>query len=411
MQDRQLYQQILGITSPWKVERVELGLEKGEVRVYLAHEAGTQWSCPECGAACPLHDHQDERVWRHLDTCQYQTLLHASLPRTKCSEHGVKVVRVSWAEPHSRFTALFERLVIEWLKEASQSAVAERIGLSWEEVHRIMERAVRRGLARRQVQEVAYVGIDEKAYRKGHRYVTIVNDLDSGHVLYVAAEREQASLDGFWKILTQEQLSNIKGVALDMWEPYINSIEAHLPEAEGKMVFDKFHVAKHLGEAVDKVRRRENKELSATGDDRLVGTKYDWLRHPSNFRESAWRAFKALRTSKLRTARAWALKEQAMILWDYRSAAAARRHFRWWYRWATHSRLEPMKKAAKMLNTRLENILTYQQHRITNAMSESVNSMIQWIKYTARGYRNFDNFVNAIYFHCGGLDLAPAATQ
>jgi transposase len=410
MQDRQLYQQILGIMSPWQVERVELALEEGEVRVFLEHDPRAAWCCPECGRECPLHDHQPQRVWRHLDTCQYRTLLHASLPRTQCAEHGVKVVRVPWAEPHGRFTALFEALAIDWLKAASQKAVAARLGLSWDEIHGIMQRAVERGLARRAAEPIPRLGVDEKAFRKGHRYVTIVTDLDGGRVLYVAKDRQQSSLDGFWPTLTSQQLASIEAVAMDMWEAYENSVRQHLPGAAEKIVYDKYHVAKHLGEAVDQVRRKENKALRSQGDERLVGTKHQWLKNPRNFTRQHWREFQTLRESKLKTARAWALKEQAMLVWDYRYEGVARKHFAWWYRWATHSRLKPMIAKAKMLKSRLANVLTYLKHGITNALSESLNSKIQWVKYTARGFRNFDNFVEAIYFHCGGLDLAHSPT-
>src|SRR5438552_770658 len=284
------------------------------------------------------------------------------------------------------------------------------MALTWYEVNVIMERAVHRGLARRKAQKLHYLGVDEKAFRKGHNYVTIVNDLDSGHVLYVAADRKQSSLDDFWKQLTPTQLAEIEGVAMDMWDPYVRSTLAHLPGGERKIVYDRFHVAKHLGEAVDKVRREENKQLLAVGDDRLVGTRYDWLRNPDNMEDDQWREFGDLRRSNLRTARAWALKEQGMVLWDYKYEGPARKHFAWWYRWATHSRLKPMIDKAKMLKDRLNNVLTYLKHPITNATSESINSKIQWVKYTARGYRNFNNFIDAIYFHGGGLDLAPTPT-
>ena len=283
MQDRQLYQQILGIGSPWLVSRVELDLEAEEVHVYLGHAETATWCCPECGEVCPLQDHQPERTWRHLDTCQYQTLLHAELPRTRCEAHGVRVVQIPWAEPYGRFTALFERLVIDWLQAASQQAVADRVGLSWDEVHGIMERAVKRGLTRREAEPIPHIGVDEKSFRKRHRYVTVVSDIDRGRVLYVAEDRKQKSLDGFWPTLSKKQLASIKGVAMDMWEPYVNSTEEHLPNAEEKIVFDKFHVAKHLGEAVDKVRRTEHKELRAEGDERLKGTKYDWLKGRDKF--------------------------------------------------------------------------------------------------------------------------------
>jgi transposase len=410
MQDRQLYEQILGIVSPWMVERVEVILERGEVHVHLQHDVQTRWSCPECKQICPLHDHSPERIWRHLDTCQYQTLVHASVPRTDCPTHGVLAVRVAWAQPHGRFTVLFERLVIDWLKVASQKAVAEQMGLSWHEVHGIQRRAVARGLARRQAQPIPFIGVDEKAFRKGHRYVTLVTDLNRSCVLFAAEDRKQSSLDGFWPTLTPAQKDSIQGVAMDMWDPYENSVRANLPDADDKIVYDKFHVAKHLGEGVDKVRRRENRQLREAGDDRLVGTRYDWLRHPDNFEDPQWREFGDLRRSKLQTARAWALKEQAMVLWDYSYETPARKHFEWWYRWATHSRLKPMIDKARMLKARLPNILTYLKHRITNAASESLNAKIQWVKYTARGFRNFANFVTAIYFHCGNLDLSPSPT-
>jgi transposase len=273
-----------------------------------------------------------------------------------------------------------------------------------------MERAVKRGLARREAEELPHIGVDEKAFRKGHRYVTVVSDLDRSRVLYVAEDRKQSSLDGFWKSITAAQLASIEGVAMDMWDPYENSIRQHLPDADEKIVYDKFHVAKHLGEAVDRVRRAENKQLREKDDNQLVGTKYQWLRNPDNFTDEQWRKFANLRNSNLKTARAWALKEQAMTLWDYRYEAPARKHFGWWYRWATHSRLRPMIEKAKMLKSRVNNILTHLKTGLTNAVSESLNAKIQWVKYTARGFRNFPNFITAIYFHCGDLNLAPAPT-
>ena len=411
MQDHELYRRILGIEAPWQVERVELKLQQGEVHVYLAHQDNREWACALCGARGPLYDHQPEREWRHLDTCQYRTILHASPPRTQCPEHGVRVVKLPWAEPGSRFTELFEALAIEWLKHASQQAVGDRLQLSWDEIHGIMERAVKRGLARRQAEEIPQLGVDEKAFRKGHKYLTLVNDLQRNRVLYVAEDREQRSLDGFWSTITDQQLASIRAVALDMWDPYLASLKEHLPEAEKKIVFDKFHIAKHLGEAVDRVRRREHKVLKAEGDERLTGTKYDWLRNPTSMEGQQRRKFAELRRSELKTARAWALKETGMALYDYVYEKPARKHFQWWYSWAVRSRLQPIKEVATMLKRRFENIITYLQHRITNAASESLNAKIQWVKYTARGFRNKQNFIHAIYFHCGGLDLAPSPTK
>lgn len=407
MQDRELYRRILGIETPWYVASVALNLEAGEVHVHLAHQDGIDWPCPQCAAPSKLHDHQPERQWRHLDTCQYRTILHAQPPRSECREHGVRVVKLPWAEPSGRFTALFEALAIEWLKAASKSAVAGLLKLSWDEIHGIMERAVQRGLERRQAEPVAQIGVDEKAFRKGHKYLTLVNDLARGRVLYVAEDRKQSSLDGFWETLTAEQAAAIEVVAMDMWDPYINSVREHLPAADGKIVFDKFHIAQHLGKAVDQVRRKENKVLRAAGDDTLAGTRYDWLKHPARMEPADRKAFKELRDSGLKTARAWALKETMMAFFDYHYERPARKHFRWWSGWAARSRLQPMIEVGRMLKRRFENIVTYLRHRVTNATSESLNAKIQWVKYTARGFRNKQNFIHAIYFHCGGLHLAP----
>ena len=309
----------------------------------------------------------------HLDTCQFQTILHARPPRSDCPEHGPRVVELPWAEASSRFTALFEALAISWLKEASQQGVGELLAFSWDEVHGILERAVRRGLARRREESIFHLGVDEKSFRKRHRYVTGVNDLDRSRVLFVAEGRRKASLDRFWETLSAEQLTSIEAIAMDMWDPYVSSTREHLPDADQKIVYDNYHIAAQLSKAVDQVRRAENKLLRASGDERLSGTKYAWLRHPANFTEDAWREFRALRESDLKTARAWDLKETAMRLFDYRRESAARAFFKLWRGWDSRSRLAPMVAVARMLTARLDNILTFLTHRITNAVSEGLN--------------------------------------
>jgi transposase len=236
----------------------------------------------------------------------------------------------------------------------------------------------------------------------------MVNDLDRSRVLFVAEHRTEESLDGFWRSVSEKQRAAVRGVAMDMWDPYINSTRKHLPDADRKIVFDKFHIAKHLGEAVDLVRRRENKQLKAAGDDRLTGTRYDWSRHPAKMEPDDRKQFAALRDSGLQTARAWALKESMMAFFLYHYERPARKHYRWWHNWAVRCRLKPIIEKARMIQRRFANIITYLRLRITNAASESINSKIQWVKYTARGFCSKKNFLTAIYFHCGGLDLMPS---
>jgi len=407
---RTLYATLLGITEPWGVELVELKQEAGEVHVTVALPTNTRWVCPECHAAAPIHDHQ-ERTWRHLDTCQFKTLVHGRVPRLHCPTHGIRQLRVAWAEPGSRFTALFEALAIDWLKQASVSAVAKQMRLTWDEADGIMARAVQRGLARRKLEAPRYVGVDETSFQKRHEYVTVASDLERTRVLYVGDDRGQESLDAFWRGWTREQRAQIEAVAMDMWEPYVRSTRAHVPDAAGKIVFDKFHVAQHLGKAVDDVRRQEHRARMADGDPILKGTKYDWLRSKKGRSGSEARAFNLLRAIVTKVGRAWSLREAAMELWALHSQGAADRNFAAWYHWARCSRLEPMRRVAQMLKRHWANIRTFIQHRITNAGAESINDKIQAVKRRARGFRNRERFRNAIYFHCGGLDLYPATLR
>lgn len=407
MRDTDLYRQILGIESPWEVDEVELDRPGGEVRVRLSHSERRP-ECPECGQATSRYDSRPRR-WRHLDTCQYETILIAEVPRIECPDHGVRQVRVPWSEPGSRFTALFEALVIDWLHEASITAVARQFRLSWEAVAGIMERAVRRGLARRPPQLATALGVDETSFQRRHEYVTVVLDRSpSGGVLHVADGRGREGVDEYFDSFTLEQLAAVESVSMDMHGPYIASVHDHLPDADRKIAFDKFHVAQHLGRAVDQVRRTEHKALSAEGDDRLKGTLHLWRFNPENLDTERWAAFEPLRTSALKTARAWAIKELAMSLWDYRRRGWARKAWLAWYGWAIRSRLEPIRRVARMVRRHLDGILNAIVLGATNARSEAVNAKIQWIKYTARGFRNRQRFRDAIYFHLGGLDLYPA---
>ncbi len=185
-----------------------------------------------------------------------------------------------------------------------------------------------------------------------------------------------------------------------------------MTEADRKIVFDKFHVAQHLGQAVDEVRRKENKALQAKGDKQLVGTRYDWLRNPHHDGpQGPASVYPPTRQQPEDGPRLGLEGNRHVSLYDYIYQGPARKHFQWWHGWAVRSRLAPMIAVAGMLKRRFENIITNLKHRITNAASESINAKIQWVKYTARGFRNKQNYINAIYFHCGGLDLAPAATK
>lgn len=249
MRDHELYATILGVQAPWAVERVEVDVAGGAVHVWLARREDAAAHCPECQKACSIYDHR-EREWRHLDTCQLQTRLHARVPRVECATHGVVQTTVPWATPGSKFTLLFERLAIDWLREAAVTAVARQLKLGWYAVWGIERRAVARGLERRGPLKLRYVGVDEKSFQRRHDYVTVVSDLEDTRVLFVADDRKRESLEAFWALgLTEAQRTEIEAIAMDMWEPYVQATRAHVPDADAKIVFDRFHCAKHLNEA------------------------------------------------------------------------------------------------------------------------------------------------------------------
>lgn len=240
--------QLMGIHPPWKVSKMTLAHREKEVRIHVAYEGDRELTCPRCDAVCPGYDHR-RRKWRHLDRCAYQTMIWAEVPRVTCPKHGVRTVKVPWAEQKARYTAAFEALVIDGLQEASVSAVARLMGLSWNAVDGIMQRAVRRGLARRKERPVAQVGVDETSFRKRHNYVTLVSDTKTGTVLYVGEGRTKEALKDWYEQLTPDQLASIESISMDMWPAYINATLEHVPDAREKIAFDRFHVARCLADS------------------------------------------------------------------------------------------------------------------------------------------------------------------
>ena len=400
------YALLLGVGSPWEVKTVDLKLGEKQVAIELGWQWGADAQCPECGRACSIHDCAPERTWRHLDTMPFKTVIRARTPRAHCPEHGVKTMAVPWAAPQGRFTLLFERFAVEVLLAAgSISQACGLLGIGWDTAQEIMRRAVARGLERRQLAGLKHLGMDEKSFRRGQSYVTLLTDLEASRVLDVVAERTAAAADQLWQTLTPEQKQAVEAVAVDMWEPFIRTIQQQVPEAD--IVHDKFHVSQYLGEAGDQVRRQEHKELMAQGDETLKGTRQLWLYNPQNFSPDQVEEFSALKDLHLKVARAWAAKELFTKFWEYQEPGWARRFFKDWFGWVSRSRLQPVVAVAQMLQRHLDHLLTYLKHHITNAVTEGLNSKIQSLKSAARGFRNFRNYRIRILFFCGKLNLYP----
>jgi transposase len=408
MKDFELYHQILGLVEPWRVESVTLKAKEQEIEVRIGF-ADTLWGCPQCQQRMQIHDYE-ERRWRHLDSCQFKTIIVSRVPVVRCGEHGSQAVAVPWAEKYTRFTRLFERLAIDVMLECSISGSCELLRISWDEADGIKQRAVKRGLARKTPAVMPRLCVDEKGMGHGQNYLTIVAQVTEKRttVEYVGEERERESLDAFWKSLTAEQLAGVEAVAMDMWEPFVQSTLAHVPGAAGKIVHDPFHLVKYMNEAVNEVRKSEHRRLQAEGDDILKSTRQLWLCGMENVPAQHAQRFEAVKELNLETARAWAIKEVFRSFWLCDKVKKAERYFGKWYGWAIRSRLGPVKKVARMCKTHLANILTFFVHRLTNGPIEGLNNKIQGLIKKAYGYRNKERFKADIFFHLGGLDLYPA---
>jgi transposase len=424
MTDKDLLSRMLGIEDPWRIVEVKLNLE-GRLLEVIVECVQQQWG-DESGRRIHLHGYE-ERRWRHLDAFQFQTIIHARVPRlrypaddpdendddgTGTPQMGrTALLAVPWAERGSRFTAFFEAWAMCVLQACRSVAEGARLlNLTWDQAHGLMHRAVDRGMERRQVTEITHVAIDEKSFGKGQSYGTLLSDPGGRRVLEVTPERDTAAACTAIGTLPAEQRKKIISVSMDMSPAYQAAAAQALPGAA--VVFDRFHISKLLGEAVDKVRRAEHRQLTAQGDTRLKGTKYYWLESPENMSAQRMQEFEDVFVRSLATARAWEVKESFASFYEQPDAGAAREFARTWLRrLAARKGMEAMKRAGETIRRHLDGLLNWYEHRVSNAFSEGINSLVSVIKSGARGFRNFANYRTRILFHHGKLDMAPHCAQ
>jgi len=405
MKDTVLYEHLLGLKTPWSVKSVDLSLADQRVVVEVVLKTGQVWTDPTDNTKRAHINGWTERQWRHLDTCQFETLIKARVPQLKYSDGTVEELAVPWAERYSRVTLLMEAFVVKLLQACpTTQGVCDLTRLAWSTVNGIMVSAVERGMLRRSEEDIPYLGLDEKSSERGHSYVSILTDIDRSRVLDLVPERKLEAAKSLLGTLSPAQRASVKAVAMDMWPAFMSAVQTCLPQAD--IVHDRFHVSKYLGEAVDTVRRQEHRSLALAGTSPLTGSKWAWLKSYADGRSSEAVSFRALNQLNLKTSRAWRIKETFTQFWCYRYTGAAQRFFDAWSNNAMRSRLEPIKKVVKMLRRHLTGLLNYSQHRINNACAEGFNSAIQLIKANARGFRNFTNYRARILFHCGKLDMS-----
>lgn len=403
MSEAALYQQILGLKAPWVVSSVQLDEPRQSIIVTIAYASQAGFKCPICHNASRHYDSR-LRKWRHLDTCQYQTLIQANVPRVHCTSHGYQTLQVPWASGSSRYTELFEMRVLTLLAMSSLNAVSRFFKLSWGAIDRIMARAVYRGLAKRKLINTDYLLVDETALKKGHEYVTLLSNHE-GQVLAVSEGRSAASFDACLTQLPADALRQTQSICMDMSPAYIKAAKKALPNAERKIAFDHFHVAKMLTEAVNRIRKDELFRLAPSMRQEAHRTRFYWLKRRDNLSDPDRERVNRLIPAMMNTALAWYFKEQARNIWHGNSVRGTKQRWKDWIALAKASGLKPLMAVADTIENKLWGILNAMRFGLSNGLAEAINSQVRLLRVKAMGYRNSERFQRAILFHFGKLDM------
>jgi transposase len=394
-----LFAMALQIKEPLYVKRVAFDQKSGELHIHIDFQKGAKFSCAICGkSGMNVHD-TIEKTWRHLNFFQYKAYIHFRTPRTNCPEDGIHLVDSPWASPGSGFTLLFEAFILQLAACMAVIQIADLVNEHDTRLWRIIQKHVEQARNVADYSEVRHVGIDETATKRGHNYVTLFVDMELSKVIHATEGKNAATIKDFKESLPHHnaQPSQITDICADMSPAFRKGIQEFFPDA--RLTFDKFHVIKLLNEAVDQVRREEQKTVSA-----LKSSRYLWLYNPNNLSETKMKRLNLLTQMNLKTAKAYRMK---LVLQDIYTSATDRidamNKLQKWNQWAVRCRLQPIKEFAKTLRYNWVGILNYFDSRLTNAILEGINSIVQSARTRAKGYRNVDNFIAMIYLLGGKL--------
>jgi len=351
-----------------------------------------------------VHDIREEREWRDLSMRKVPLKLCYRPRRVECPRCGVRVEEFPWAEPWARVTTALFNAVARLARELSWQGTARHYDLNWKSVATIVKRAVEYGLRHRARPPVHVIGIDEVSRRKGQVYLTVVYDLERRVLLWVGQDRtEEAVKPFFTKEMGARRCHTLRVVCMDMWAPYAHLVREHATNAQ--ILFDRFHIVKHLNEAVEEVRRSEMRRLSAKEKVPFKRSRWLLLKNPWNLTGEQKERLSTMVRWNTPIVRAYYLKEAFQLFWDYKQPKRAKDHLEKCMRSAMCSRLEPFKKFVRMLRTHLDGILSWTKQRVSNGAVEGMNNKIKSISHRSFGFRSADNFIAAIYHCCARLLL------
>jgi transposase len=395
-------------------EQIRLGEEEGSgyrIEVRLEPHRGRRGRCSQCGRPAPGYDRLEERRWHHVPLWGIPVEFFYAPRRVECPEHGVVVEHLPWNEGKRTRTTAMMGFLARWARRLSWRETAQVFQVSWEAVYRSVDWFVAWGLTHRELQGVESIGVDEIHWGRGLRasnFLTVIYQIDAHcrRLLFVGKGRSKRTLQHGLKALGPAVVQGLRFVCSDMWKPYLEVIAAQAGQA--LQVLDRFHITMHLNQAVDQVRRAESGRLRAAGRaaaQKLKQTRWVLLRRGSRVRGRARQKLNALLSSKLATARAWELKETFAHFWKYRSVLWAGAFLDYWTYRARRSRLEPMKRVARMLRAHDELLLNWFRAKgeISNGAVEGLNNKIRVITRRSYGFRTYEAMEIALYHTLGRL--------
>ena len=361
--------------------------------------------CGVCRQRClEVHDIRKEREWRDLSMRKLPLKLRYRPRRVECPRCGVRVEDFPWAEPWARVTTALSNAVAVLARELSWKGTAREYGLNWKSVATIVKRAVQYGLKHRKRRPVHAIGIDEVSRRKGQVYLTVVYDLERRVLLWVGDDRtEEAVRPFFTQEMGKRRCQTLQVVCMDMWAAYAKLVRDHAVNAQ--ILFDRFHIVKHLNEAVDAARRDLWRQLTTKQRVSFKGTRWLLLKNPWNLSSGQQERLSTLVRWNSPLVRAWYLKESFQLFWTYKQPWRAKQHLLKWMNSAMRSRLEPFKKFVGMLRSHLDGVLAWTKTRLSNGAVEGMNNKIKSISHRSFGFRTAENFIAAIYHCCARLPL------
>lgn len=376
-----------------------------EMVVRIERLGSRRLRCSRCGRTCRrVHSRAAKpRSWRDLPLRKTRLVLRYRPRRVHCERCGVRAEALPWAEPWARVSSALAASVAALTKHLSWREAAHHFDLNWKSVAAIVGRAVAYGLARRRRKPLHRIGVDEVSRRKGHRYLTVVYDLERRTLLWVGEDRTEQTLRKFFSQLGRRRCRTIQVVLMDMWAPYAKAVRENAPRAQ--VLFDRFHLVQHLNRAVDEVRRAQLRRLSRKEKVRFKRTRYLLLKNPWNLTSDQKERLSTLVSWNTPITRAYYLKESLQLFFDYKQPKRAREHLERWMHSAMRSRLEPFKRLVKMLRSHLDGVLAWTRLRLSNGAVEGMNNKIKLVSHRAFGFRTVEHYVAAIYHCCARLPL------